>query len=532
MSVAEVFKRTREQIYINYSRIKFSNPAKCQYGRFSKGAPDIKYRALPGILVNHDWKHYRVYEFEFDLTRPLDWFFSDRGSPKQWPRRHFAGINYRPGNLHGDVRFNWELNRLQFLPTMAVSDAALAQRLVSDWSEKNPFLHGPGYLAAMEVALRWISVYWAACLLGKSLSPALRKNFTGLAIASGNYIDNRLSTHSSAGNHLIVEAVGLFWLGKALEHWKNGRRWIKKARAILHQQIMRQINSDGSSQEQSFWYLGFVVDALLHYLLLEDRNKVSDDVWLRIQKALEFIHELTLPGGSFPDYGDRDDGVVFRCSNVYDETPFAGLLNIGAYFFNRPEWARNNVMAKERLRFWQNNPSDDLVDSWKIFSRKTSNSPRLKIYPEGGMTLMHWGRGRLLFRHAPLGIEDTYGHGHADALSVIFYWDSIPVLIDLGSGQYNGNQRIRNYFRSTIAHNTVEIGSQNQARILGPFMWDKSYETRLKGYSVSPILSVEASHSGYLENFGRLHTRKVRWLKPDHLDICDVPAKLPGCRIM
>jgi hypothetical protein len=284
---------------------------------------------------------------------------------------------------------------------------------------------------------------------------------------------------------------------------------------------MRQINSDGSNQEQSFWYLGFVVDAVLHYLLLEDRNEVSDDVWLRIQKALEFIHELTLPDGSFPDFGDRDDGVVFRCGNTYDETPFSGLLNRGAYFFNRPEWARNNEMDRESLRFWQNTPSDDSVDSWKIASPKTSNSPRLKIYPDGGMTLMQWGKGRLLFRHAPLGIDNTYGHGHADALSVIFYWDSIPVLIDLGSGQYNGDQSIRNYFRSTIAHNTVEIGSQNQARILGPFMWEKSYETRLENYSVSPILSVEAIHNGYLGNFGRLHTRKVGWLKPDHLDIWD-----------
>jgi hypothetical protein len=373
----------------------------------------------------------------------------------------------------------------------------------------------------MEVALRWISIYWAACLLGNSLNPALRQTLTGLATACGSYIENRLSTHSSAGNHLIVEAVGLFWLGKALENRKIGRHWAMKSRAILRQQIVRQINSDGSNQEQSFWYLGFVVDALLHYLLLEDRNKISDDVWLRIEKALEFIHDLTMPDGSFPDFGDRDDGVVFRCGDGYDETPFGGLLNIGAYFFNRPEWARSNAMAKERLCFWQNDPSDDSVDSLKIYDQKTSNSPRLKIYPDGGMTLMQWGKGRLLFRHAPLGIENTCGHGHADALSVIFYWNSVPVLIDLGSGQYNGDQSIRNYFRSTIAHNTVDIGGQSQAGILGPFMWKKPYDTRLQNYSESPIMSVEASHNGYLENFGHLHTRSVKWLKPHYLNIWD-----------
>lgn len=71
---------------------------------------------------------------------------------------------------------------------------------------------------------------------------------------------------------------------------------------------------------------------------------------------------------------------------------------------------------------------------------------------------MKWSKGRLLFRHAQLGLEPTYGHGHADALSILFYWDNTPVLIDLGSGQYNGNQAIRNFFRSTTAHNTIEIG--------------------------------------------------------------------------
>ena len=91
------------------------------------------------------------------------------------------------------------------------------------------------------------------------------------------------------------------------------------------------------------------------------------------------------------------------------------------------------------------------------------------------MTVMQWNKGKLLFRHSRLGLDNTYGHGHADALSVLFYWDEIPILIDLGSGQYNGDQAIRGFFRSTIAHNTVEIGGENQAEILGPFMWKESY---------------------------------------------------------
>ena len=521
MSAAEVFKRAREQLYISYTRIKYSSPTKCVYRQFSEGSFNVQLQALPSAPVTRDWKHYQIYNYEFDLTQPLDWFFSETNVQKHWPTRHFADINYRPGNPFGDIRINWELSRLQFLPTMAVSNPPLTEHILSDWFEKNPFLYGPGYVASMEVAIRWISIYWAACLLGKSLKPMLHRNLIGLANASGSYIENRLSTHSSSGNHLIVEAVGLFWLGKALEQYKSGRRWIRKAREITHTQVIRQINSDGSNREQSFWYLGFVVDALLHYLLIEDRGKIPDAVWLRIAKALEFIHDLTLPDGTFPDYGDRDDGHIFRINNGYTESPFPGLLNTGAHFFKQPEWLRDCETAKERLRFWQNDRANAEIQYSQIQLEKVSSKSRLKIYPEGGMTLMQWGKGRLLFRHASLGLENTYGHGHADALSVIFYWDSIPVLIDLGSGQYNGNQVMRNYFRSTIAHNTVEIGRQNQAKILGPFMWNKSYKSRLTYHSESPVLSAEATHDGYMENFGRLCTRKITWLKPDHLDVCD-----------
>ncbi|MEJ2102510.1 MAG: heparinase II/III-family protein [Desulfobacterales bacterium] len=228
-----------------------------------------------------------------------------------------------------------------------------------------------------------------------------------------------------------------------------------------------------------------------------------------------------MPDGTFPDYGDRDDGYIFRLDNGYKESPFPGLLNTAADFFSRPDWLRNCETAKKRLQFWKNDKANGQGEFKQIQTPEISSASRIKRYPEGGMTLMQWGKGKLLFRHAPLGMESTYAHGHADALSVIFYWDSIPVLIDLGSGQYNENQIMRNYFRSTIAHNTVEIDRQNQARILGPFMWKKSYETRFKCHCEKPILSVEASHNGYFKNYGVIHSRNVKWLSPQHIDVFD-----------
>jgi hypothetical protein len=72
---------------------------------------------------------------EFDLTKPLNWFFSDQEG-ECWSACHYAGINYRPCNPKGDVRINWELSRLQFLSAMAVTDEDLAKSILADWLTK------------------------------------------------------------------------------------------------------------------------------------------------------------------------------------------------------------------------------------------------------------------------------------------------------------------------------------------------------------------------------------------------------------
>ncbi|MBW2429764.1 MAG: hypothetical protein JRF56_12445, partial [Deltaproteobacteria bacterium] len=414
MSPAEVVKRLVELVGIYWSRVKYREPSRWPYYRFAPEGISLKLYDLPGCLFKSDWTCYQVYNYKFDLTEVPDWYFSDQNNSR-WPNCHYSKINFRYGNSSGDVRINWELNRLQFLPAMAVSDENLANRTIIDWLKNTPYLHGPAYLASMEVALRWISIYWAACLFKNPLDPSLVQNLTGLAIASGRYIKARLSTHSSAGNHLIVEAVGLFWIGRALENTSLGTKWMSSAREILREQICRQIHPDGSNREQTLWYLGFVLDAVFHYYLLEDRQKIPKELWNRVAKALDFVDEMILPDGSFPDYGDRDDGTVFRMHSQYGEPPFNGLLNVGAFFYDRPDRRRDSKEAKNRCAFWIGKQNIDAVGLDNNANKNLQpEHSRLKTYPDGGMTSMTWGKGRLLFRHSLLGLDNSCGHGHAD----------------------------------------------------------------------------------------------------------------------
>jgi len=521
MSVKELPGRVIERIVTHASWLTFI----CLKRPYSHFAPDksIVLLPLPGVRIPVDPKMYDVYRRTIDLMGPVDWYSAEgKSRNSSWPTSYYANIDYKPGNPWGDIRMNWELNRLQFLPAMAVLDEVRAQQLLQDWLEKTPYLQGPSYVSPMEVAIRWISIYWAICLMTKPLDRQLKRNIEGLCAASGRFIEKRLSTHSSAGNHLIVEAVGLFWLGKALESTKQGIAWLSKGRQILWDQALRQILPDGTGREQSFWYLGFVLDALFHYLLLEDRKLVPQEVLHRIENALDFVDAMILPDGSFFDYGDRDDGSIFRSDWRYEESPFPSLLSHGSLFFQKTQWYRDSPMAARRLKFWGYEPPRASTSSASVNTAETGlASKKVITYRDGGMTLMRQGDGRLLFRHAKLGLEPTYGHGHADALSVLLTWKKVPVLTDGGTGQYNGDSKVRDYFRSTIAHNTIEVEGVSQAKILGPFMWDQSYECALRAAAESPIPSVEAYHDAYQRRFGIVHVRRIDWPIPEKIEIWD-----------
>ena len=71
----------------------------------------------------------------------------------------------------------------------------------------------------------------------------------------------------------------------------------------------------------------------------------------------------------------------------------------------------------------------------------------------------------------PHGYLSIAAHAHADALSVEVRYGGVDVLADPGTYCYHGEPAWRSYFRSTIAHNTVELDGQSQSGDGGPFLW-------------------------------------------------------------
>ena len=103
-------------------------------------------------------------------------------------------------------------------------------------------------------------------------------------------------------------------------------------------------------------------------------------------------------------------------------------------------------------------------------------------------------------------------HAHADALSLEVRHDGVDIFADPGTYCYHGEPVWREWFRSTAAHNTVEIGGVSQSESGGPFLWNTHARTTTLTCDVGeqPVQTWSAEHDGYLRlNPPTTHRRSV-----------------------
>lgn len=116
------------------------------------------------------------------------------------------------------------------------------------------------------------------------------------------------------------------------------------------------------------------------------------------------------------------------------------------------------------------------------------------------------------FDAGPLGYLSIAAHGHADALSLELRYGGAPVLVDPGTYAYSGPWR--DWFRSTAAHNTIELGDTSQSESGGPFLWTRHARAKLletDGIADdAPRAHAVGEHEGYVRQpFRGQHRRKV-----------------------
>ena len=319
----------------------------------------------------------------------------------------------------------------------------------------------------MECALR-INVFINSLLKLKCLTQGERETILQTIYLHAWLIHRRMSLFSSLGNHTITECMGLILAGLIFRKNENGQKWLKTGIKILEQEAFHQILNDGGPAEQSLGYHRFIIDIYWYCLKLLTLNTSYDirKIFSRVKEAEIFLHHFALQNNDLPNIGDNDNGKVIA-PGIY---PIRILKN----------------------------------------KNKKSTRKHIKTFDASGYTIIKNKELFLIFDHGPLGMPPLYNHGHADALSIIVYYQNRPFFTDPGTYRYNNSKIEREYFKGTKAHNTVTIDNLDQAEQVTSFIWANPYKTNWVKNESEHKFYIEAYHDGYTRlKDDVLHFRKL-----------------------
>jgi hypothetical protein len=223
-----------------------------------------------------------------------------------------------------------------------------------------------------------------------------------------------------------------------------------------------------------------------------------------VDAAAALVDERLRP----PRQGDGDEGrALLLDAPVANRWP--SLLALGGVLFGQQGW-------------WPPVPPDAsavLIGALAGAPRTVAGRPaqRPSRFADAGLTILRAAPGEApeiwcRCDGGPHGFLSIAAHAHADALSVEVRHGGVDVLADPGTFCYHGDPPWRAYFRSTIAHNTVELAGRSQSGDGGPFLWLRHANAReIDVRDTGDVLSWTAEHDGYLSlDPPARHRRRVR----------------------
>ncbi len=419
-----------------------------------------------------------------DLGQPMGWN-RDHECGRSAPLVFSAAVDYRDFARVGDAKLVWEPNRHHQLVVLGrafrasgnLRYAVAALEQLESWLTECPFGLGMNWRSPLELAVRVVNWVWALDLIrpsglldGPRWTRLLHAVYLHLWEVTRKY-----SQGSSANNHRIGEAAGVFIAASYFPDLPGAPGWVAHAREILESEIVAQTYGDGGSREQALGYQVFVMQFFLLAGLAARRtgNDFSATYWKRLEKTFTFAAALLEGGDAPPMFGDGDDGYVLNLGGRAGD--LRAWLPVAAVLFARADLKAVAGVYSECAQWLLG------ADGRACFGRLTLPTAERRVVsrslPESGYYLLQYGRAgerdriSVLFDCGALGLGPLAAHGHADALSFTLRVFGVDVLVDPGTYDYFAYPEWRHYFRSTRAHNTVEIDGTDQSVMAGPFMW-------------------------------------------------------------
>jgi hypothetical protein len=326
------------------------------------------------------------------------------------------------------------------------------------------------------------------------------------------YLETNLSVYFSPNTHLLGEALALHALGMFFTGLSGAARWEQMGARVMREEMERQVLPDGAHIEQSTYYHLYATDMfLLHAILAKPDQGYMD----KLEKMAEYLNAMMGPSRQLPFFGDDDGGRLFhpygeRSSFARSTMATAGIV------FERNDWQWEPEDMHPQAAWWRGAEA--------LAKKPGEGQWGSRLFSDTGVVVMTSGGNQVIFDAGPFGPWGA-GHSHADALSVMVRCGNEEILIDPGTFTYVAEQKWRDWFRGTEAHNTVRIDGRDQAAAAGPFRWAERPEVTILSWKTNAqrdALEAECRYRGFT------HRRRVEFQKPNVVLITDDIEGPPG----
>ena len=330
--------------------------------------------------------------------------------------------------------------------------------LVNSWIHSNQKITGDGW-HPFTISVRVVNWLHAASVFESQLKEddAFRQRLLGSLYGQAQVLSTDLEL-DVRGDHLLKNLRAMLWVGVAFEGAEPAT-WFQRALGLLQQELSEQVLPDGGHFQRSPGYHLVVLKDCLEIGIWLRRNRNGSPPWLddAVRRMLDYLVAILPSNRQIPLLKDT----------AWDAAPAPhDLLAAGAIYFGDPSYKRNPQTGLYPFLLFDR-------AGWEKFRAWSSNyEPRvsLALGDSNHYVMRDEGSGEYLILDAGKPCPDYVpAHAQADLLTYELSIDGQRVVVDSGVYEYTAGAW-RDFFRSTRAHNTVEVAGENQSEVWSSFL--------------------------------------------------------------
>lgn len=293
---------------------------------------------------------------------------------------------------------------------------------------------------------------WIALWITRPPPEQQQSRILGSIVQQARFLDHHLE-RDLGGNHLLENLHALAMTGAFLDG-AEPTAWIRRVVQALPKQLREQLLEHGEHFERSPMYHALMLDAVLdmHDALARIAPDVANDCRGAAVRMADFLECILHPDGEIPLLSDaafggaRPSAILIAAKRGPCDAPAAdaGSLQIGPYW----------IWRDQQLQM-------------------------------------------LLFDAGLVGADHLPAHAHCDLLNIEASVGGRRLVVDTGVFGYEDDP-MRQYCRSTAAHNVLQIDGLNQCDVWSRFrMGHRGHPTPLETGEHGEFSWARAAHNAY-----------------------------------